>query len=244
LRLIGLHARLHAGKDTAFEFIDNWALVRRQLAQRRAFADPLKISGMRALGFKAIKPDEAAESHWAVRVANQIKETGRVTVTWVDVDGCMLSQTITGRELWQLYGTEAHRADDLGSSFGANFWVDNLLPAGTSSEPLTRAANGEATSLTPLWYKNFEDWRGKRPDIAVVTDVRFPNEATRILKLGGEVWKIDADQRLGPNTDGHASEQPLDDDYVSRVIDNNSDLNNFAAGIEAALAGTTFTLTK
>lgn len=227
MRLIGLHARLHAGKDTAFDFIERYAADHDQLALRNAFADPLKISGMRALGFEY---DDGTQ----VQVANDIKETGRVSVTWLDSDGTLRSNTITGRQLWQLYGTEAHRVDDLGASFGRDFWVDNLLPTGSdTSKALTRAPNGEVSRYQPAWWNNFID--SEVADIAVVTDVRFPNEAQRVFKLGGEVWKIDADLRLGPNTDAHASEQPLADEFVTRTIDNNTTIGNFEAGIYRAL---------
>jgi len=194
------------------------------LALRRAFADPLKVSGMRALGldFPDLDPDSL------IALANQIKETGRISTSWENSDGSLGFWTITGRQLWQYYGTEAHRADDLGSSFGADFWVDNLLPEGL------REFDNEADSI-PLFWDNFkEDWAGYA-DIAVVTDVRFPNEAERILALDGEVWRIDAEERLGPNPDAHPSEQPLDGKYVSRVIDNNGTLAAFQQNVLDAL---------
>jgi len=42
--LIGLHGRLGAGKDTAFEGIHKWASERGVRAARRGFADALKLS--------------------------------------------------------------------------------------------------------------------------------------------------------------------------------------------------------
>jgi hypothetical protein len=219
MRLIGLNARLHAGKDTAYDYISGFAAGGEQVAVRRAFADPLKISGMRALGFEAEKKDEVL-----VSIANDIKETGRITVTWEHPQHGLLSQTITGRQLWQLYGTEAHRAGDLGSSFGPDFWVDNLLPLG----------NAMASSAM-AYEENFIDAVGAFADYAVVTDVRFPNEAQRILDLGGEVWSINADVRLGPNTDSHASEQPLPPELVTHTIYNNTTLEDFQAEVFAAL---------
>lgn len=217
MKLIGLHARLHAGKDTAYEAIDKHAMSKDLLAVRRAFADPLKISGMRALGFPVDYDNDTL-----LYIANQIKETGRITVSYEHGSGELESRSITGRKLWQLYGTEAHRAEDLGSSFGTNFWVNNLLPLGED--------RGH-----PAWAWNFtEDWAGFG-DFCVVTDVRFSNEAERILELGGEVWKIDAENRLGPNEDGHASEQPLDDEWITREIDNNGSIEDFHANVIAAL---------
>lgn len=222
VRLIGLHARLHAGKDTAYDTISQEAEDNGKLAVRRAFADPLKISGMRALGFPL-----DYEQDVLVFMANQIKETGRVTVSWEDSFGNIQSVAISGRKLWQLYGTEAHRADDLGASFGEQFWVDNLLPLGERTT---------SVGTVPNWWDHFkEDWAGYA-NYAVVTDVRFPNEAERILELGGEVWKIDADYRLGENTDEHESEKPLPDGYVTRIIDNNGSLEEFELQLKEALA--------
>jgi hypothetical protein len=44
----------------------------------------------------------------------------------------------------------------------------------------------------------------------VITDVRFPNEADRILELGGEVWRV---VRLNP--DGSVYDNGLGKDHVS-----------------------------
>lgn len=209
MKLIGLHGRYGSGKDEVFSILDKDTQSRGQLALRRAFADPLKISGLRALGLGAGDYTHAD----FIALANSIKETGRVSISWIDHKGAMRSQTITGREMWQLYGTEAHRADDLGYSFGPNFWVDNLLPDENDGD------------LVPTWYHSFkESWAGFA-DWAVITDVRFPNEANRILDCGGEVWLVDADKRQGPNQDGHASEVRLDEGLITRTIDNNGPLD-------------------
>lgn len=216
MRLIGLNGRLHSGKDTTFEAIDRYALSQNLIALRRAFADPLKVSGMRSLGF-----DNTHEE--LVALANELKETGRITVTW-QAGTKLLSKSITGRTLWQLYGTEAHRADDLGSSFSEDFWVDNLLPY---DESAGRIDTVEGTTAKPRFWHNFKEELYGYADFAVVTDVRFANEATRIIDLGGEVWHIDADERLGPNKDEHASEQPLPPEFITTTIDNNGSLEAF-----------------
>lgn len=216
MRLIGLHGRYGSGKDEVFSVLDKDTQDRGELALRRAFADPLKISGLRALGLGS---GEYEHSDF-IALANSIKDSGRVSVSWVDHKGALRSSVITGRELWQLYGTEAHRADDLGHSFGPNFWVDNLLP-----EPTTPSEYDTADVKVPTWYHSFkESWAGFA-DWAVITDVRFPNEANRILDCGGEVWLIDADTRQGPNKDGHASEVRLDEKLITRTIDNNGPLD-------------------
>lgn len=220
MRLIGLHARLQAGKDTAFEVIDRHATDGNKLAVRHALADPLKVSAFRSLGID--KALQAFERDELVGIAELVKKTGRVTVSWERPNGTLTAASITGRQFLQFYGTEAHREGDLGSSFGPDFWVDNLLPLGNVGD-------------RPAFWDNFkESWAGFA-DFAVVTDVRFDNEAERILALGGEVWWIDAEQRLGPNEETHTSEQKLDDQYITRVIDNNSTLGNFEGEVLGAL---------
>lgn len=209
MRLIALHGRAGSGKDSAFAVIEQLCISDDKRAARRAFADPMKVSGMRALGF-----DTSRSVYGTVALANLIKATGRITVTWIEprFPNDVQSTTITGRELWQNYGTESHRAEDLGTSFGPDFWVDNLLP------------------LVSDWTDNFTD----DTDVAVVTDLRFENEAKRVFDLGGEVWYIDADDRLGPNPHSHSSEQKLPDELITKTIDNNGTVIEFRDNVEEA----------
>jgi hypothetical protein len=52
----------------------------------------------------------------------------------------------------------------------------------------------------------------------VVTDVRFTNEARKIIRLGGHIVRID---RSGvAEVSPHKSEQGLDDEWVSEVVHN------------------------
>jgi len=116
---------------------------------------------------------------------------------------------VSGREYLQFYGTEAHRG-----VFGEGFWVNATLP------------------------EHFADLDDKYPDVdvLVVTDVRFPNEAERILELNGEVWGINADERLGelPDT-AHSSERPLDPALLACTIPNNHSLSEFSEALKKAL---------
>lgn len=59
----------------------------------------------------------------------------------------------------------------------------------------------------------------------VVTDLRFPNEAQSVLDAGGRVLLLDADKRIGPRTDSHASE----DDRALRVYATVVDASGTAA---------------
>jgi hypothetical protein len=221
MRLIGLHGRLQSGKDTAYEIIDRSAVEDNKLVVRHALADALKMSALRSLGLdKALQVFEIEE---VLGVSELLKKSGRVTVSWERPNGTLTSASITGRQFLQFYGTESHREADLGSSFGPDFWIDNLLP------------KGEVDGNPAFWQNFKESWAGFA-DFAVVTDIRFENEARRILDLGGEVWYIDAEERLGPNEEAHISEQKLPDEYISKFLDNNSTLGNFEAEVLNALA--------
>lgn len=225
MKLIGLTGEYGWGKDAVFEIIDAETQRTGRLALRRAFADPLKISGLRSMGLG--NADEYTHEDY-IALANSIKTSGRVSVSWIDHKGAMRSATITGREFWQLYGTEAHRAEDLGHSFKPNFWVDNLLPIDSGY------TDTEGYYRHPEWHHTFkEGWAGFA-DYAIIPDVRFPNEADRIHELGGEVWLVDAEKRVGHNGDGHSSEAGLPAEKIDRVIDNNGtfeelELNVFEA---------------
>jgi hypothetical protein len=195
MNLIGINGRMHSGKDTAVQYIKQAAGPQCRV-QREGFADRMKLSGVRALGFDPPSIEAALE------IANAIKEQGTIEIQW---DGH--GQVITGREFWQRYGTEAHR-----EVFGDPFWVDVLLPI-----------NGTINHTFAKWPD---------ADVLVITDVRFPNEAERILDLGGHVWKIDADTRLGPLPPGsHVSEHGLPDEHLTAIIPNNGTLEQFEAAV-------------
>lgn len=109
---------------------------------------------------------------------------------------------INGRVAIQRFGTEGHR-----HIFGRDFWIDILLP-------------------TERWQKNFAG-----ADIAVVTDVRYPNEARRIKRLG-QLWTV---VRADTETvDSHASEVVLSEHLVGILIPNNGTLEEYRAEVHGA----------
>lgn len=120
---------------------------------------------------------------------------------------------ISGREFLQRYGTEAHR--DL---FGDGFWVDALLPlrrwsvgyGGIAAEP------------------DRDDC-----DVLVVPDVRFDNEAQRILKYEGVIWRVSRPGIGAAN--GHASESGIADELVTRTIRNDGGLGYLRDVVRIAL---------
>lgn len=72
---------------------------------------------------------------------------------------------------------------------------------------------------------------------AVVTDVRFDNEAEAIRNRGGEVWLIsrDAPSCLSEWTSGHSSERGLGQENIDRRIVNNGTLHDLRAAVDAAM---------
>jgi len=63
-------------------------------------------------------------------------------------------------------------------------------------------------------------------DRVVVSDVRFPNEADAIKKLGGTVWRINRHNHSAVN--GHASEHAMDNYMFSHVIYNDGTLDDLS----------------
>lgn len=212
MKLIGLNGYKRSGKNTTAEIIqDHYDGVVYQLG----FADKVKITGARALGFVDLPPrecitlmDEAKESWW---IDGGTEDTDTVAGE--------LMFSLTGRGYLQHIGTEMRKL------FGADFWVDEVLP-----RPC-----GSATFTDELRVAVDEDALSARyPDIDLVAfyDLRFENEAERVLALGGEVWRVN---RPGCESDGHDSEQVLPDHLVTRELHNTSDIENLSSQVYAAL---------
>lgn len=189
--LIGLHGLAGSGKDTVYDLIKKDYHVPSSGLHviRDAFADRLKVSAARALGFNGSTQE-------CIDFCNKLKVTGKIRTTWSGFGAPEIS--ITGREFLQRYGTEAHR-----EVFAYDFWVDAVLPDGSDTQFYGRT-----------------DLRAR--DILVVTDVRFENEAQRILDCGGSIWHIVRD--AVNVADDHPSERPLPPEYITLTLDNNGTL--------------------
>lgn len=221
--LLGLTGKRGAGKDTAFSYINTWAEHRGLTACRRSFADKLKHSAALALGFDVNESD-------AVVLMDELKRFGEVSTI---IPSQSVMYAIDGRKFLQLYGTEAHR-----DIFGAEFWVDALLPLERDEIPsLGDGALPEKDSprMGGGWRRNF--WYA---DVSVIADVRFTNEAARVRRLGGQIWKIDRDTGV---EDNHASEAGLEPDLIDLVIPNHATLDQFEHEIHTAMT-TEFTMKK
>ena len=228
--LIGLHGRLGAGKDTAFEGIHKWASERGVRAARRGFADALKLSFARLF-----IPDCGLDE--AVNWCNTLKgheSASRLAVSWGVFSeygtDTTIEHSITGRQALQRFGTEGHR-----DVFGEDFWVDALLPMDPTPPGL-----GDS----PRWswaFRQEMDFSVDPPEICVVTDVRFVNEATRIRTLKGLNWKVVRpieNGGLGDNEGHHASELDLPTELIDHVILNNSSIDDLHSLIDDMMTET------
>lgn len=198
MHLIGLNGFKESGKDTTGLAMARYLHARGVFAERRGFADKMKIAGMRAfVGGK--KTDEEL-----IGLANELKEHGSVTA---QIRGNrQIDIGVTGRQFWQYLGTESLRG-----TYGKDFHVDALLPRDLQAHEDDWAFN--------FWTEGFPI-----PQVCIITDVRFVNEAERVRDLGGEIWNI-----LRPHhcdaASTHASEVPLPAELVDRVLFNDKGLS-------------------
>jgi hypothetical protein len=91
---------------------------------------------------------------------------------------------------------------------------------------------GRSCIHTNVWLQCWER-RIAHTDHVVVDDVRFPNEADLVTRLGGEMWRIERPGVVA-NT-SHASEGGLDSYTFQRRIANQGTLDDLRRNVEAAL---------
>lgn len=198
MKIIGLTGAAGAGKDTACGYASEWCEENELTAARVAFADPLKVSAARALGFQGASTlgsrEETAE---CVAFCNQIKQEGVTIRADLYHPGCTgpdpeppsyepLAE-LSGRQYLQFYGTEAHR-----DVFGESFWSDALLATLKQREQ-------------------------EGVDVVFITDTRFVNEGKLVAGLG-EIWSIQ--RELAQTVEAHSSEEPLPRELIEATIYN------------------------
>jgi hypothetical protein len=183
VKIIGINGYKRSGKgEVANAITHNFPGT----VQQVGFADKLKVLGNRTLGFKRSDAE-------LIDLADTFKVSGHIRLNYTDRGAGGLPYSSiheeSGREFYQNLGTEAR------DIFGDTFWIDQVLPrvAFNPSQPAGREENAKAMA---------ERYPGV--DVLAITDLRFENEAVRVLALGGEVWRVN---RPGTESDGHASEQ-------------------------------------
>lgn len=214
---VGLTGAKQSGKDTACRFLQSWGAARGVRVVRLAFADLLKLSAARVF-----MPDCTLEEgiEWADEIKHDGDAASRYEIHVVHTWTPDVVMKMTGREYLQNYGTEAHR-----DVFGPDFWVDQLF-AGVQPATADTYANASAERV----FDN-EHLAPKPPEVAVISDVRFSNEAARLRSERGMVWRV---ARPLEGRDAHISEAPLDGRWVDYTLFNNSTLEDFEDKVRAA----------
>lgn len=190
--LIGLNGFKGVGKDTVGKIlIDEYGF------RRMAFADKLKEAAAALLGLHAPVFDSWKNDPEVKIVV--IRETGNHIFPRVITH-------MTFRDFLKRFGTEMGRM-----VFGADFWIDLVLPY---KEP--------STAMADRWY------RGN----TVVTDARFENEMFRIRQLGGYNIRI---ERPGYEGDNHLSEQKPPQWLIDYTIHNDGTKDTLLSKVASAI---------
>lgn len=140
-------------------------------------------------------------------------------------------------EINPLLRTERGPAFPLASLFAAyEDWdtVKDAVPA--AREFLQRLGVACRDQIGPdVWVDALSRRLNSHPSARyVITDVRFPNEAEFITRLGGQVWRIER-PGTGP-ANGHTSETALDSHDFDRVIVNDGSLADLRRTISKGCA--------
>jgi hypothetical protein len=86
-----------------------------------------------------------------------------------------------------------------------------------------------------------QDWEQGIADLRtgfVVSDVRFPNEASAVRRHGGTVWRVERPGYGSGSYEAHASETSIDLVVPDRILVNDGSIADLEAKIEAALSCT------
>lgn len=219
MNLIGINGFKRAGKgEVAAAVLRNAA----GLTEDTGFANALKVLGAYSLGF-----DREADE--LVDLANSLKIDATITVEYHEPPRTNAEPYVheqSGRGYYQELGTRGRQV------LGDDVWVDLVLPRPASFQDVPfedglRKGAEKFANKTSL----FKRYPGV--DTLTISDLRFENEAERVLALGGEVWEV---IRPGTGSDGHASEQVLPRELVSRQIINDGDLALLDSRVQEALA--------
>lgn len=200
MNVIGINGFKRSGKGTVGSMVEHHL----ENVKCVGFADKLKCLMALTMGL-------GGDEHALVNTMDVAKERW-ITQSWdcserTSGEGSILLparhlSTLTYRSMLQNMGNDARNL------FGDTFWIDQVLPRPVPFKPEVDAHN--------LRYLHGNDVK-----TLCVTDVRYENEARRVLDLGGVVWRVN---RPGLASDGHASEKPLPDSLVTWDIHNDKGL--------------------
>lgn len=209
MKIIGINGFKRSGKGETAAALKRVAPFS---VQENGFAWKMKVFAALCLGFSRDRSDEElialmdeAKDQWVIDVTDQ--------VTFDNIDAKRPQapfHDLTGRQYLQQVGTRAREL------FGEDFWVNQVLPT-PAAEYLTHDLN--------VLYPG--------ASLVAFSDLRFDNEAERVLALGGEVWEV---IRPGTESDGHDSEQVLPRNLITRIIINDGTLQDLEDQVAVELA--------
>ena len=90
---------------------------------------------------------------------------------------------------------------------------------------------GRELVTNTIWLDSWQRSIGGLTNV-VVEDLRFPNEAALVRKLGGEIWSI---RRKGYENHGHSSETEMVEIKPDIVIHNDGDINGLHHMLKSVL---------
>lgn len=122
---------------------------------------------------------------------------------------------------------------------------DNLAPRQLFQFVGTELFRERFSELCPgigdnIWVKSLQNWLEQQPEDAIISvgDVRFFNEMHMIHKLGGIVIHLSRNNTtVCGHLSGHLSERALTRSIFDFRIDNNGDLQDLYAKIDAIVSG-------
>jgi|SRR5690554_132546 len=211
MKIIGLAGRKRSGKDTVASILRN-----NYNFSQLAYADSLKAVVKTLTGVEEPE-DKESEVEFKIDVWDIVDISKEI-----DINPITLSSLLFINLKPWLIGAES------GGSIPYKIPYRKLVQlVGTD---VVRTINDD------IWIERCE----KRIDLLkklnvsgiVVSDVRFNNEAQHILNMGGEVWQI---ERQGLMSDTHSSEVGIDSKYVSKVLYNNSTIEELELQVIKAM---------
>jgi hypothetical protein len=199
--VIGFTGPAGAGKDTAARLLADY--LREQGAEVRvqAWADTLKVSAARALGFEGSMQECIDFCDWLkVHAQITVKATDDYEYSGGGNARGVTTMTLSGRRFLEFLGTEGGR-----DVHGQDVWIDLALPSPDSD-------------LGDLWATH-------GPDVVLDTTTRFDNEEARIREWGGKIIRVESpDDELRAEKDGHASRAGIPAERCDAVIQNDDSL--------------------
>lgn len=211
--LIGLTGLAGSGKDTVA------ALLHMLGYTRTAFADNVRAEAGEFIFWMGAAPNSrplfeetdpelrAAAEAYGVDLCVLIKSRA------IKLSDVHLKPTPPAiRQLLQRHGTEFRRAQD------ENYWVKKLFGSVLLASHTGRAQGEALLYAMPV----------------VITDVRFPNEAEAIRKLGGVIWRV-ARRKAANAAGAHISEAGQAEIQVDLTLTNDGTLYELAGRVKQAL---------